>query len=334
MSKFIKQRLLDVKKIGFSLKKAGSHHDKFFKRFFSEPRLALDIIRLIFSKTQLAKYDLSKLKVEKGFFKGLNMDLILSLPLKGLPFKHIKIIILLEHKSRYDKSLFKQFLKYQAWLYEHSNQTIAVIPVLFYHGKKDWKWPLSFQKSIFGEEFFSKIPIFIRKSMIEYQIKLFNTKSRRVQRVFKDASFKAGRVFQLMDRIWQIEENEEELKEILFAFFKDFPQDDKILALVKYLTAMGMKRKLWEQLEKEAIKKGLLKKGGYMDITREIKEEGLLEGWQKGQQEGWQKGRLEGRLEGQQELILNMLKEKTAISYIVKVTGLTAKEIKKLKNGS
>ena len=67
-----------------------------------------------------------------------------------------------------------------------------------------------------------------------------------------------------------------------------------------------------------------------MDITREIKEEGLLEGWQKGRLEGQQ----EGRLEGQQELILNMLKEKTAISYIAEVTGLTAKEIKKLKNGS
>ena len=55
-----------------------------------------------------------------------------------------------------------------------------------------------------------------------------------------------------------------------------------------------------------------------MDIREHIKE----------------KGRWEGRQEGRQEVVLNMLKEKADISFISKVTGLSAKEIKKLKNGS
>ena len=41
-----------------------------------------------------------------------------------------------------------------------------------------------------------------------------------------------------------------------------------------------------------------------------------------------------GRWEGRQEVVLNMLKEKADISFISKVTGLSEKEIKKLKNGS
>ena len=53
-------------------------------------------------------------------------------------------------------------------------------------------------------------------------------------------------------------------------------------------------------------------------------------------EEGMRKGRLagkkEGRQEGQKELILNMLKEKANLAFISKVTGLSVKKLKKLKN--
>ena len=42
----------------------------------------------------------------------------------------------------------------------------------------------------------------------------------------------------------------------------------------------------------------------------------------------------EGRQERNKEVILNMLKKKTDISFISEVTGLSEKAIKKLKNGS
>ena len=160
------------------------------------------------------------------------MDLVLSLPLKNTSQK-IKIVVLLEHKSQYTKALFKQVLKYQTWLYEQSKQTIAVIPVLFYHGKKDYEWPLSFQKSVFGGDL-SKIPVFIRKFMLDYRLKLLSTRSSRFKKVFKSRAFKTGRVLQLLDRIWWLKDDEKELKRILFAFFKDFSSDDKILAVAKY----------------------------------------------------------------------------------------------------
>ena len=47
-----------------------------------------------------------------------------------------------------------------------------------------------------------------------------------------------------------------------------------------------------------------------------------------------EKGRWEGERKGRQEVVLNMLKEKADISFISKVTGLSEKEIKKLKNGA
>ena len=136
--------------------KSASHHDKFFKRFFSHPKLAVELIQLAFSKEEAQKCDLSKLKVEKTLFKDKKIDLLLSFPLKALPESQIRIVILCEHKSRYDKNTVKQALRYQTALYEDSKQVVAVIPVLFHHGKPSWKWELSFQKAVLGK-FFSKI---------------------------------------------------------------------------------------------------------------------------------------------------------------------------------
>ena len=104
-----------------------------------------------------------------------------------------------------------------------------------------------------------------------------------------------------------------------------------ILSLGDYLWAAvpGMTKELWEKVERTAINKGIFLKGGYMNISEHIKEEGIQEGIQKGIQEGIQKGRQEER----QQLVLKMLQEKADISFVSKVTGLSEREIKKLKNG-
>ena len=54
--------------------------------------------------------------------------------------------------------------------------------------------------------------------------------------------------------------------------------------------------------------------GGYMSVTERLKEEGRQEGLQ----------------EGRYQVILKMLQEKTDISFIAKVTGLSEEEIKNL----
>ena len=72
-----------------------------------------------------------------------------------------------------------------------------------------------------------------------------------------------------------------------------------------------------------------------MNFTEEIKKEAKLEGWEKGQKEGWEKGQKEGRQEYQRQVILNMLQNKLEIPFICKVTGVSEREVKKLKkNGS
>ncbi|MCY4512989.1 MAG: hypothetical protein OXB86_04810 [Bdellovibrionales bacterium] len=63
------------------------------------------------------------------------------------------------------------------------------------------------------------------------------------------------------------------------------------------------------------------------DVREIIKEKGRWEGERK----GLKKGRQEGRQEERQQVVLNMLQEKADIAFIAKVTGLSEKEIQKLK---
>ena len=97
-------------------------------------------------------------------------------------------------------------------------------------------------------------------------------------------------------------------------------KDDLLVNLGNYFWSAvpGMNRELWTKLESLAVKRGIFTKGGYMDIREHIKEEGRQEGMQQ----------------KQQQVVLNMLREKADMGFICKVTGLPEEEIKKLKNGS
>ncbi|MBC6415694.1 MAG: Rpn family recombination-promoting nuclease/putative transposase, partial [Bdellovibrionales bacterium] len=81
-------------------------HDTFFKSFYSDPKLSKELLQLIFSKEELEIYDLEKLKVEKDTFEDKRADLVLSFPFKAFPKIRLRIFILLEHKSSYDKNLY------------------------------------------------------------------------------------------------------------------------------------------------------------------------------------------------------------------------------------
>ena len=133
--------------------KQTSYHDEFFKDCFSHLDFALELFQILFSKEELTAYDLSKLKIEKDTLKDKRADLIFSVPLKSAEVD-LKIFILLEHKSSYDKRLFNQLLGYQTSLYtkpiERGFRPGPVLPIVFYHGKTPWKWKLSFQEAIFG----------------------------------------------------------------------------------------------------------------------------------------------------------------------------------------
>ena len=182
-------------------------HDNFFKLFYSDIGLAKELLKLIFLKKELAAYNLNKLKIEKDTFEGKRADLIFSLPLKDDPKHRIKIFILLEHKSHYDKNLFSQLLDYQVLGRKHSIQQVGypqpIITVLFYHGEQPLKWNKSLQEEDFGP-FFAKIPIESRKNILNYEPKIINTKDLKIRQAIKGGRFKGYSVIKLLSEIWSL----------------------------------------------------------------------------------------------------------------------------------
>ena len=216
---------------------------------------------------------------------------------------------------------------------DKSGDIIFVVPIVFYHGKKPWQWETSFQKGYCGK-FLTEIPPFFRESMLNYHLILFDTNSPKIGRFFKAEEIKSRGALNVLKRIWSLKKTVPELLEVVTLFLSGFSEREKkdlTVGLFDYLHKAGkISFNLLKKVETEAVKKGILKKGGYMNFTEEIKKEAKLEGWQKGQKEGWQKGRQEEK----RQVILKMLQKKSDISFISEVTGLPEREIKKLKNGS
>ena len=336
-----------MKKYVQKIKRPVFIHDSFFKDAFSDLKRAKKLVEFILSKKELQSYDISQLRIEKNTFKdGLQADLILSLPFKDDSSKILRLVIILEHKSQYDKGLFNQLLKYQIliqeWFLKQTGRAQLVIPVLFYHGKQNINWSKSLQEEYF-KAFFDKIPIETRKDMLNFNMRVINTKDPKVRRFFKSKGSECWGFIRLLDEIWDIKNPDtEKVREIIKDYFGELLKKatkresrEVTLRVIKYLqSAGGLRKEVWKKAEEQLKMEGILKEGGYMNMLDHIKEEGRWKGRKEGRQEGRQEGRKEGRQERDQEVILNMLKEKADISFISKVTGLPEKEIKKLKNGA
>ena len=342
-----------------SFKKPANHHDKFFKRIFSQLPFAQELLRLFFPPANLSCFDLSALRIEKDAWANKLADLVLSLPLSShLRASHLKVphlktagpllfFIVVEHKSHPDPQFMHKQLYYKTAVHEHIlriGRLSPVISALFYHGKEPWGQPPGFLKGVWGD-FFDKDLDFLKKFMIDYEVKIIDINNPEIQKALQSGEFETIRPFvNLMANIWALKNaTEEELKAVLAEFGEFSDRKDIILSIADYLeSADVIKEPLWRKLEKELVLKGTFKKGGYMDIQEEIKQRGVLEGRkqgmqqgiQQGVQQGMQQGMQQGRRERDREVISNMLKKNLNVSLISSVTGLPEAEIVKLKNGS
>ena len=304
--------------------KRDSHHDVFFKEFYANPHFALELFHLVFSQKERLAFDWTKLKPEKDTFPDTRADLVFSVPLKHQPRVRFHICLLLEHKAQYSRRLFSQLLEYQCGLHKQTlqatGQPLPVIPVLFYHGKTPWHWSVSFQDGVWGKAM-TDIPVACRKNMLNYELRLLDARAAKITRILNDPTVQSRGALYLLREIWWFKPEVAALERVL-GLLKALAgrRDDLILSAVDYLfkAVPGMSRKVWEQAEQGAMAKGLLAKGGYMGVKERIREE----------------GRQEGQRESRREVVRNMLQNKLETPLIAKVTGLSEKEINKLKNGS
>ena len=328
----MKKQLNQNKKI--IRKKPTCSHDNFFKLVFSDPKLVKELVELILTKKVSNFFNLEDIKFEKDTHKKQLADIVLSFPLKNYPKERAEFFMILEHKSYNDKDFYEQMLKYLYLIRELIVKQIGrakpIIPAMFHHGKQPLKLKKSLQEEDF-KDFFSKIPVDIRESMLNFKLKVISTKDPKIRKIVKNKGSKIWGVIKLLDEIWDIKNpSAKKVKIIVRDYFGEIlkgknkrEEQEIVVGLLEYLRdTTGLKLKEWEKAEQELKKEGILNTGGTMDALEVIKEKGRY------------KGRQEGEKKKEKQVILNMLKEKVDLSFISKVTGLPEKEIKKLKNDS
>ena len=97
----------------------------------------------------------------------------------------------------------------------------------------------------------------------------------------------------------------------------------------------AMEKQRWDRAAERAYAKDVGLAQGRKEGRKEGKKIGIAQGIEQGMEQGIDKGMKQGvkqgREEGMELVALNMLKNKTDISFIVKMTGLSRSKILKLK---
>lgn len=127
-------------------------HDRFFKETLSKENNARDFLRQFLPGEIVSLIDVDSISLETTSFidedlQEFHSDLIYKVLLKG---KEAFVYILLEHKSTPEPNvpfyLLRNMLKlWQCSIDNKEKRLPLIIPYVFYHGKRDWKYSTNFE---------------------------------------------------------------------------------------------------------------------------------------------------------------------------------------------
>jgi predicted transposase/invertase (TIGR01784 family) len=121
-------------------------HDKFFKEVFQDRENVIDFIRGVFPEQIKSRLDFDTLYPDSTSYvdEELNeifSDIVYTCEYDGKT--NIRISLLFEHKSYFDRYHKIQILKYMVRIWESARKNRSelspVIPVIVYHGNEEWQ---------------------------------------------------------------------------------------------------------------------------------------------------------------------------------------------------
>ena len=134
-------------------------HDHFVRRTFDVLAHARALLKRRLPPTILAEIDLETLAATKETFLAADehenrLDLLYSALLQN--GAEVLIYVLFEHKSRVDRWIALQLLRYvlriQQWRQRNNQPLCVVIPLVVYHGDEQWDEPLSLREKVVASE--------------------------------------------------------------------------------------------------------------------------------------------------------------------------------------
>ncbi len=149
-------------------------HDKFIRQILSNKELAIDFLREFLPETLVNHMNLQTLEHQDTSYineelKESFSDLIWRVNMKGE--ESLRISLLLEHKSYADPKVVFQLLEYLACGYRkqirEKQKPELIIPILYYHGKSNWKF-----RSLVS--YFVHYPDFMKKYLPWFEFEFVN----------------------------------------------------------------------------------------------------------------------------------------------------------------
>ena len=322
--------------------RAENPHDAFFKDILANIAHATAVMRYILDADIVAVLDWDKMEPQKDTFitpagRELRADALFKLPFKEAG-KDDYVYLLLEHKSTQPSGINSQLRNYTHQIYNEQQTPHLVIPIVFYHGRTRWKQPRRFRDTFPLPEKHRKMFIgFIPQTGAQDYL-LFDASATELQELPSPLPKKLsldliGHIYHhVFQKIWQSPDEME--KNFSFLANLSTISEDMAENIVYYLERHHkMKRdavlKIINPARKEDVmltytemKEGLIQEG-----VQKGRQEGIEEGIQKGIRKGRQEGIRVGASEAMHNLARNMVAEGLSIETIMRVTGLSEKEV-------
>ena len=305
------------------MKKIDRIHDKMFTNVFQKVDNARALLKKVLPEKIKKRIDFSSIEIEdtdyvSKQFEEYFSDIVIKVKMKSKTGGKIPtdICFIVEHKTEGRIRIFIQILKYmvEEWQkdIDEKRPLRIIIPIVFYHGEKDWKIPQSFVDQFDVEDD-------VKRFLLDYRYFLFDAKTW---------DFRTERNKELKDNVFLLTAlavmkyaytNETVGIEEIFRFWheKGFTKDiEDIMFFLIYISKtkkIDMKQ-LDKMLEKSKIDGG--------EIMQTLADRLRSEGIKIGEERGKKRGKV--------ETAKRMLIDGVSIENIVKYTGLKEKEIEKL----
>ena len=306
-----------------------SMHDEVVKDFLSENETAKSFFQEYLPAEIASNLDFNTLQICKDSFLNKKLAKYFSDILYRVDSNNtgIFIYLLIDHKSREDRFMGFQFLKYMLRIWElylkqnKSAETLpVVIPIVIYHGTRKWEVNTRFI-SLFN------VPDNMKAYVPDFTYNLYDI-SHAADEEIKGAVL-LRILFMTLKYIFT-PELRHKLREDIFPLFLELRDKEKgteyLEVLLKYLTASA--RNLAVDELNETVTQ-LFDEGG--DFMATIAQEWIVQGKKEGKKEGRKEGRKEGINVGKWDVVKSSLEEGLPIKTIERITGFPAEEINRFK---
>ncbi len=312
-------------------KNVKDFYDRSYKKLFSHKGfikyLLQDFVRLKWvERVDFDKISLEPVSFIDRLFNKKEADLIWKLPLKDGP--EVYLFLLLEFQSRVDKTMALRFASYILNFYADqfkNKKTVSlpvVFPVLIYNGKQRWNAARRLQDLI------DLVDTSLREYLIRFKYFTIDIGSFGKRSLVKLKRNLVTAVF-LLENVRNEKELENVFKEIV-EIIKSEADPTLVKSFGDWLE-MQLKR---ENIAAINIREIITQRREHTMLTETLHEILIKReerGLEKGLKRGLKRGKLEGIKEGKAQTAIQLLKEGLDTEFIAKVTGLSKKEIDRLK---